>query len=355
MVWGRQKRPLPSVALEQVVNYRPPHNDSQGTNLGDAMMRKLTAGILALALSAVVLPALAQEKLKLAVGQRGNWDTAIPELGMQKGIFKKHGLDLEVLYTQGSGETVQAVISGSVDIGLAAGLTGVMAAFEKGAPVRPISNSMTGADDLYWYVPSNSPIKTVQDAAGKTISFSTRGSSTHIAVLGFINHFKVDMKPTPVGGPSSSFAQTMSGQVDIGWSSAPLHLKDLKEGRIRMLVRESEVPKFQNMTVRVNISNLDVITKRKAALDKFYAAYAETVEWMYSDPDAIKRWSDWTQTPLDIAQGMRDEYFPKKNLLLERLSGVDDTVNDGVEMKLISKPLTKEQLDDLFKHYYKKS
>ena len=318
------------------------------------MMRKLTVSLLALAACVMAAPTYAQEKLKLAVGQRGNWDTAIPELGMQKGIFQKHGLNLEVLYTQGSGETIQAVISGSVDLGLAAGLTGVMGAFEKGAPVRPVSNSMTGADDLYWYVPADSPIKSIKEAAGKTISYSTRGSSTHVAVLGFINYFKVDMKPTPVGGPSASFAQTMSKQVDIGWSSAPLHLKDLKDGRIRMLVRESEVPKFQNMTVRVNISNLDTIAKRKGALDKFMTAYGETVDWMYTDPDAIKRWADWTQTPLDVAQGMRDEYFPKKNLLLERISGVDDTITDAVEMKMMNKTLSKEQLDDFFKHYYKK-
>ena len=34
-----------------------------------------------------------------------------PELGQQAGIFKKHGLVLEILYTQGGGETQQAVIS----------------------------------------------------------------------------------------------------------------------------------------------------------------------------------------------------------------------------------------------------
>jgi NitT/TauT family transport system substrate-binding protein len=310
------------------------------------------AAVLAAGLSAQ--QAAAQEKLRLAIGQRGNWDTSLPELGTQKGIFKKHGLELEMLYTQGSGETIQAVISGSADVGLAAGHTGVMAAFDKGAPVRPISNSMTGADDLYWYVPANSPIKSIQDAGGKTISYSTRGSSTNVAVLGFINYFKVDMKPTPVGGPASSFAQTMSGQVDIGWSSAPLNLQDVKSGRIRILVRQSQVPKYENMTVRVNISNLQTIQTRKAALDKFYAAYAETLDWMYSDPDALKRWSDWTQTPLDVATGMRDEFFPKKNLLLERLSGVDDTMADAVEMKFLPKPLDKDRLTEFYKDYYKK-
>ena len=70
-------------------------------------------------------PALAQDKLKLAVGQRGNWDTSVSEVGQRAGIFKKHGLELEIVYTQGAGETQQAAISGSVDIGVAAGIMGV--------------------------------------------------------------------------------------------------------------------------------------------------------------------------------------------------------------------------------------
>src|SRR5213079_2172598 len=55
---------------------------------------------------------------KLAIGQRGNWENAAPELGQKAGFFAKHGLTLELLYTQGAGETLQAVISGSVDIGI---------------------------------------------------------------------------------------------------------------------------------------------------------------------------------------------------------------------------------------------
>ena len=107
----------------------------------------------------LALPATAEETLKLAVGQRGNWDTSVPELGQRAGIFKKWGLALELLYTQGSGETQQAVISGSVDIGIAAGAAGVIGAYAKGAPVRVIGAETTGAAD-YWYVPATSPIKT---------------------------------------------------------------------------------------------------------------------------------------------------------------------------------------------------
>ena len=54
--------------------------------------------------------AAAQDLLKLAVPQRGSWDAGLPELGKRSGIFKKHGLDLEILYTQAGPESIQALI-----------------------------------------------------------------------------------------------------------------------------------------------------------------------------------------------------------------------------------------------------
>src|ERR1700682_6164967 len=154
--------------------------------------------------------ALAADTLKLAIGQRGNWENAAPELGQKAGFFRKHGLTLELLYTQGAGETMQAVISGSVDIGVGVGTAGVLSAYAKGAPVRPIANSMTGADDLFWYVPAESKIRSIKDAAGKTIAYSTNGSSTTLAVLAFIREFGVPAKPVATGSPASTFTQTMS-------------------------------------------------------------------------------------------------------------------------------------------------
>jgi NitT/TauT family transport system substrate-binding protein len=68
----------------------------------------------------------AGEGLNLAVGQRGNWNTSVSEVGQRAGIFQKHGLILEIVYTNGAGETQQAVISGSVDIGVAADERGMI-------------------------------------------------------------------------------------------------------------------------------------------------------------------------------------------------------------------------------------
>ena len=78
-----------------------------------------------------------------------------------------------MIYTSGSGETLQPVIAGSVDLGLAVGTLGAIAAFSKGAPVRIIGAEATGAAD-YWYVKASSPIKTLKDLNGHTIAYLDR-------------------------------------------------------------------------------------------------------------------------------------------------------------------------------------
>ena len=65
----------------------------------------------------------------MVIGQINNWENQAPTLGQDAGIFKKHGLVLENVGTQGAGETIQAVISGSADIGAGVGAAGVMRAF----------------------------------------------------------------------------------------------------------------------------------------------------------------------------------------------------------------------------------
>src|SRR5437588_9209645 len=133
---------------------------------------------------ATALPASADDQLKLTIGQRGKWDTSIAHLGSKAGIFKKHGMELEMIDTSGSGETLQPVISGSVDLGLAVGTLGAISAYAKGAPVRIIGAEATGAAD-YWFVKASSPIKSLKDLNGRTIAYSTSGSSTESIVRAF--------------------------------------------------------------------------------------------------------------------------------------------------------------------------
>jgi NitT/TauT family transport system substrate-binding protein len=197
------------------------------------MFRLLTRFCLMTIAAAIAYPAVGQceDTLKLAVGAPNNWDSGVPDIGRRAGIFQKHGLNLELLYTSGGGETVQAVISGSVDLGIGAGTGGVLGAFAKGAPVRILLAGTTGASDLYWYVPAASPLKSFNELAGKTVAYSTNGASTHITLLALIKHFNVAAKPVSTGASAVTLTQAMSGQVDVGWASPPFGLDALDGAR----------------------------------------------------------------------------------------------------------------------------
>ena len=141
-------------------------------------MQCTIATVVAVSAAIAANAATAADKLKLAVGQCGNWDSSPVELGVRTGTFAKHDLEIEALCTQGTGETQQAVITGSADIGIGVGTLGAMGAFAKGAPIRIVSGSATGNAD-FWIVKAESPLKSIADAtAANTVAYSTNGSST---------------------------------------------------------------------------------------------------------------------------------------------------------------------------------
>src|SRR5215467_5055159 len=217
-------------------------------------MRHFLAIAAAVATIAQANPGTADDLVKMTIGQRGNWDTSITHLGEKAGIFKKHGLQLEMIYTSGSGETLQPVIAGSVDLGLAVGTLGAIAAYAKGAPVRIVGAQATGAAD-YWYAKASSPIKTLKDTDGKTIAFSTNGSSTHSVVLAFIKEFGLTAKPTATGNPASTLTAVMTDQVDVGWAAPPFGLKEMSEGKIRVVARATDASLVRGRTIRVVVAN----------------------------------------------------------------------------------------------------
>jgi NitT/TauT family transport system substrate-binding protein len=309
-------------------------------------MRAAFAAALA-AVSLFASTASAQDTVKLAVGQRGNWDTSVSEIGQRAGIFKKHGLTLEIVYTQGAGETQQAVISGSVDLGIAAGVMGVLSAYSKGAPVRVISAETTGAADLYWYVKADSTIKSLKDTDGKTLAYSTNGSSTHGIVTAFIKQYDLKAKPTAMGGPAANLTAVMSGQVDVGWAAPPFGLDQLDKGDIRRIATGNDASVFKGQTVRLNIANASFLASKKDVVNRYMKAYRETVDAMYKDPAMLKVYADWLQITEAKAKRTRDEFFPPPAIEPDTIVGLDTIVKDAVELKFTAQPLTKEQLADL--------
>ena len=290
----------------------------------------------------------AGDTLKVAVGQLGLWAVDGPRLGQRAGIFKKHGLVLEIFGTSGGGETLQAVISGSADLTVGIGTAAVLRAYSKGAPIRVIGANFTGAGDLYWYVRADSPIKRLADAGDKTtIGYSASGSSSHNVVLAFLQELGIRAMPTATGTQPATLPQVMSGQIDIGWSAPPFGLKELADGKIRIVANGNDVPSLRTQTVRVDMVNANVFKERKDALLRFVRAYRETLDWMFSSPEAIKIYAEQMNVPVELAAVTRDKFQTREAMRHDRLSDLDAVMANAVQLKFLDKPLRPEQLADL--------
>jgi NitT/TauT family transport system substrate-binding protein len=291
--------------------------------------------------------ASAQDTLKVAVPQRGAWDTSVTEIGQRAGIFKKHNVDVDLLFTGGGAEAQGAIISGQMDMAVSVGVSTVLGIYSKGGPVRIFSAETTGQPDIYWFVPSTSPVKSIADLkGGKTIGYSVSGSSSHAALLALLAQENVDAKPTPTGGVTPSFTAGMTSQVDAAWSTIPIGLKEIDEGHIRVIARASEIKVLQNRTVRVNMTSAATLEKKRAAFERYMDAYRETVDYMYSSPDALTIFAEIAKVPLSVAQKVPG-IVPKSALNPDQIVGMDSIMAEAIATKFMSAPLSKEKIAEL--------
>jgi NitT/TauT family transport system substrate-binding protein len=296
-------------------------------------------------------PAAADDVFRLAVGQRGLWDTAVAELGQRGGIFRKRGLALDILYTQGAAETQQAVISGSVDIGVSPGAPGVFGAFAKGAPLRIIGSEIIGGGDLFWYVPASSPVRTLRDIGDRTIAYSTNGSASHSIVMTFISEHGLKARPVATGGPPATLTQVMSGQIDVGWAGPPFGLDLVDQGRIRIIATGNDARALKNQTGRVIVANSAVLQSRQPAVARFMQAYRETIDWMYADGDSavFRYYTDFMGIGEKMMRRVRDEFYPKAALDPDVILGIDAINAEAIQLRYMPAPLTRGQLAELIR------
>jgi len=305
----------------------------------------LPTGLVALVFTAHA--ALALDTLKVAVGARGVGETFVAELGQNAGIFGKHGIALEILYTQGGGETQQVVISNSAQIGVAAGFLGALGAFAKGAPLRIIGATFTGGSQLFWYVPASSPIRSLQDTEAKTVAYSTNGSSTHTAVLALQKSSGVKFRPTPTGAAPATLTQVMSGQIDVGWAGAPFGVDMVEAGKTRVIAKASDDPALDRQTIRLIIANATELAQRRDVFVRFMRAYREALDWVYAAPAGLTAYAEWAGISEGTARRALQEFLPKSAVDPDRISGLEEVMADAVAFKYILAPLDAKQLGEL--------
>jgi NitT/TauT family transport system substrate-binding protein len=312
------------------------------------MRFKLVAALLCL-----LAPTAQAETLKVAIPQKGNWDTSVAVFGARAGIFKKEGLDLQFIYTEGGATTLQSVLSGSIDIGMQTGALGLIGAYAKGAPARVISAGATSASDLFWYSKAGSGIKNLKDVNGKTIAYSEVGSSSNLVLLSLLKQAGVNATTVRTGGVPSTFTQVMSGQIDVGWSAAPFGIADVKAGKIQIVARGADLQSMKNQTIRANFVSAGVLASKRDALVKFSRAYAESLDWVYSHPQAIQWFADGQHISPDVAKEAVEEFYPRADLQPYEIKGLDLSLQQALEYKFISHPMTPADLKGMIDILYK--
>jgi NitT/TauT family transport system substrate-binding protein len=301
----------------------------------------------------IVATTVHAEPLKVAISQRGFWDSSFVEFAEAAGFFKEAGLEVEPFYTDGGASTLTTVLSGSADVGLSNGLLGVIGAYVKGAPVRVISAQMTGAGELYWYARAESGIKSLKDAAGKTVAFSSPGSSSNLILRGLLRQAQVNAKTLAAGGAPATLTQVMTGQIDVGWAAAPFGLQNVIDGKSVIIARTADVPQLANQTIRVNVANVEALKTKRETIEKFMRVYARAVDWAYQNPRAVEIFAQNMKLTLPIARKAVDEFYPKEGLQIGEIKGLDLTLQDALEYKYIPGPKSAQEIAGLFDILYK--
>jgi NitT/TauT family transport system substrate-binding protein len=292
--------------------------------------------------------AAAEDVLKVAVLNKGAWETAAPELGQQAGIFKKHGITLDLHYPAGAAEAEAAVVSGSADIALGVDAMAALRAYSRGTPVRVVGVNLTGGAH-YWYVLLNSPIKTVKDMAGRSVAYASNGSSSQYDVIDLLKRFGVKARIVATGGAAATLDQLMQNRLDIGWARPPFGLEEIEQGKIRVVARSNDVPWIRGKTKAVLITSATTLERRADVIARFMNAYRESVEWMYADSDAPKRYAEFAGISPAAALRLRAEFFPKGMLLPDQVVGLRAIMREAIAERYIQFRLSRKQVSELIR------
>jgi NitT/TauT family transport system substrate-binding protein len=314
----------------------------------------LSFGIFSVFLMLVTSSAWAQGggPVRVVLPHRVLFDVSLPHyVATEKGLYDKAGIKIEPLFARGGGDQVQILVAGGGDIATGTGLLAVLSALEKGAPLKIISAEATGVGDIFWHVKADSPIKKIEDLAGKKVGFSNPGSSTHLAVLALADWLKSKgLKPPellPVGSPPDTFTAVMTGQIDAGWSAPPFFLEEVKKGNIRILFRGDELPGLSELTIRVNLARSDFLKTRPEAMKGYMTATKNALGFIFAHPDeAANIWIKHAKLkePPEVVRETWKFYSPK-SLAFSPIQGIDRSLEDAVKFKFVKTPFSREDLN----------
>jgi len=232
----------------------------------------------ALALLALGEPAQAQTKVRVGKPQAGTFQFIPIDIGIEAGIFKKRGLDVESSDFGGGPRVQQALTAGALDIAIGSGPE--LAMIVKGAPEIGIAAVADAPYAVVLTVLKDGP-KTIADLKGKKISVSSKGSLTYWLAQelsrrqGWGND---GINITPLGTTTAQTAALKTGQIDgmIVEVNAGYRLEE--DGSGRVLVQFGDL--IKTFHIYVLYAHKDFAAKSPDAVRGFIAGWFETVDYM---------------------------------------------------------------------------
>ncbi len=232
--------------------------------------------------------AAAQMKIRVGKAQAQQFAFVPVDVGIAAGIFKKHGVDIEIENFAGDAKLLQGLAAGSVDIALGGGPT--LAFIPKGTPMLGIAALADAPGTILLVVLKNGPVKTEDDLKGRTVSVSTKGSLTYWLAQELSRQHgwgNDGIKIAPLGSPIAQVAALRTGQIDGVVTDTSTIFRVEEEGIGRILVRFSD--HIKDFHVHAAFASKDMMAKHPDAVRAFLAAWFETIKYMETHKDPVGR------------------------------------------------------------------
>src|SRR5579862_2464415 len=228
--------------------------------------------------------ASAQTTLRLGKAQANQFAFVPADVGVDTGIFKKHGIDLEISSFSGDAKEMQALTAGSLDIALGGGPA--LATIVKGVPMKAVAAEANAPNTILLVVLKDGPIKSVDDLKGKNVSVSTTGSLTYWLTqqLSRAQGWGDDgIKITPLGASEAQIAALKTRQIDGVTTDSVTVARFVETGDGRVLVKFGD--RIKDFHVHVIYASDALIASKPDALRAFLAGWFETIAFMRDHRD----------------------------------------------------------------------
>ncbi len=266
--------------------------------------------LLSVALVALSTVSASADLLRVGKAGREAFSFVPLDIGVRTGIFKRHGLDIEIANFGGDARLQQAMAADGIDIALGSGPG--LAFIVKGSPVKGIA-AMAGPPLLFALVVRNDDsIKTVADLKGRKVGVSTVGSVTSWIInevsrqqgWGFDGITQV-----PVGENAARVAAVRSKALDGCIVDLASALNFVQRGEGRILLRFGDLVK--DFYIHVIFATDKVIAERPNSLRAFLKGWFETIALMRKDKTkSVEIAADVMGTDAATAGGIYDELMP---------------------------------------------